>query len=85
MLLACPPLGQCEVGSFYNAGNALVAAAELMSELGNIDAAVPTYEQAHQRFLEASSGKEAGSAMLKCGKALEKTDPDRSACPPARQ
>lgn len=65
---------QCEVGSFYNGGNALLEAAETMAELGNVDGAVSVFDQAHQRYLEGGSGKEAGSAALKCGKALVKTD-----------
>lgn len=64
----------CESNAFYNAGNALLSAAQCMAEMGNLGAAVPVFEEAERRFREGDSEKAAANALLACGKALQTSD-----------
>jgi tetratricopeptide (TPR) repeat protein len=65
----------CESNSFYNAGNALSAAGDSAVDLNNVEGATAFYEEACQRYREGDSEKMAALVLLKCGKALQKTDP----------
>ena len=58
----------CESNSFYNAGNALSAAADASLDLNNLEGAIAFYEEACQRYREGSSEKMAALVLAKCGK-----------------